>query len=78
MVEEELVRFIARNLVNDPEQVALTRRDAGKSTILELRVAKEDMGRVIGRSGRIANAMRDLLRTTTELKRGKRVILEIE
>ncbi len=78
MVEEDVVRFIVQNLVNDPEQVQLTRRDAGKSTVLELRVAKEDMGRVIGKNGRVANAMRDLLRATTELKRGKRVILEIE
>jgi predicted RNA-binding protein YlqC (UPF0109 family) len=77
-MEEELIRFIAENLVNDASQVTLTRREAGKTSILELRVAKSDMGRVIGKSGRVANAMRDLLRVATEKNRNKRVILEIE
>jgi uncharacterized protein len=77
-MEEELIRFIAENLVNDASQVTLTRREAGKTTVLELRVAKSDMGRVIGKSGRVANAMRDLLRVATEKNRNKRVILEIE
>jgi uncharacterized protein len=77
-MEEELIRYIAENLVNDASQVTVTTREAGKNVILELRVAKPDMGRVIGKSGRVANAMRDLLRAANEKSRGKRVILEIE
>ncbi len=78
-MEEDLIRYIAENLVNDPEGVTLNRRDAGRNVILELRVAQGDMGRVIGKSGRVANAMRSLLRAMTEDDhRGRRVILEIE
>lgn len=78
-MSEDLIRFIAERLVNDPSLVTITTRDAGKSVILELHVDKADMGRVIGRNGRVANAMRDLLRVATENNRNsKRVILEIE
>jgi predicted RNA-binding protein YlqC (UPF0109 family) len=78
-MEEDLIRYIAENLVSDPEGVTLKRRDAGRNIILELRVAQGDMGRVIGKSGRVANAMRSLLRAMTEDdRRGRRVILEIE
>ncbi len=78
MIEETLIQYIAENLVNEPDQVRLTRRDAGRSVVLELRVAKSDMGRVIGKNGRVANAIRDLLKAVGEANRGKRVILEIE
>lgn len=78
-MEEDLIRYIAENLVNDPDGVTLKRRDSGRNIILELRVAQGDMGRVIGKSGRVANAMRSLLRAMTEDdRRGRRVILEIE
>lgn len=78
-MSEDLIRFIAEHLVNDPSLVQINTRDAGKAVILELRVDKADMGRVIGKSGRVANAMRDLLRVATENNRNsKRVILEIE
>lgn len=78
-MEEDLIRYIAENLVNDPEGVVLKRRDSGRSLILELRVAQGDMGRVIGKNGRVANAMRSLLRAMAEdNRRGRRVILEIE
>lgn len=76
--EEALIRHIVVNLVHDTAQVRLTADDSGRSLVLELKVAKDDMGRVIGRSGRVANAMRDLLRVLSERKRGKNVILEIE
>lgn len=77
MAEEELVRYIAENLVNYPDQVRLNRRDSGKSIILELHVAPEDMGRVIGKNGRVANSIRALLRALPAHK-GMRVILEID
>jgi predicted RNA-binding protein YlqC (UPF0109 family) len=79
-MEEELVRFLAENLVNDPTQVKVERRDAGRTLVLELNVAQEDMGRVIGKGGRVANAMRTLLRAVQDETedRPKRVVLEIE
>lgn len=61
-MEEELIQYIAENLVNDPEQVKIVRKETNRSVVLELSVASDDMGRVIGRSGRVANAMRALLR----------------
>ncbi|MDQ7026607.1 MAG: KH domain-containing protein [Anaerolineae bacterium] len=76
-MEEELIRYIAENLVNDAEQVSLNTKDKGRTLIVELNVAPDDMGRVIGKSGRVANAMRALLRAATDSRR-KRVILEIE
>lgn len=85
MVEEELVQYIAENLVNDPEQVNVNRKETNRSVVLELTVAPDDMGRVIGRNGRVANSIRALLRSLPEEETGKgrnrrrkRVILEIE
>lgn len=77
-MEAELVRFIAENLVNDASQVEVSVRQANQTTVVELRVAPDDMGRVIGKNGRVANAMRALLRAAVEDRTGKRVILEIE
>lgn len=73
---KELVEYIAKSLVDDPSQVTVTEIEGTTSVILELRVAPEDMGRVIGRNGRVANAMRTLLRVLAA-KQGKRVTLEI-
>ncbi len=73
---KELVEYIAKSLVDDPSQVVVTEIPGTTSVILELRVASEDMGRVIGRNGRVANAMRTLLRVLAA-KEGKRVTLEI-
>jgi uncharacterized protein len=78
MQEEELVRYIAENLVNDPSQVTVKPRKKGRLTILELRVAPDDMGRVIGKSGRVANAMRALIKASDRSHGRKRIILEIE
>ena len=55
---KELVDFMARNLVNDPSQVQVQEIRRPHLTILRLRVAQEDMGRVIGKGGKVANAMR--------------------
>ncbi len=59
---QELIEYIASSLVDDPTQVKVSERRQGSTTEIRLNVAKEDMGRVIGRSGRVANAMRNLLR----------------
>lgn len=73
---KELIEYIAKSLVDDPSQVSVTEIQGSTSIILELRVAPEDMGRVIGRNGRVANAMRTLLKVIAA-KQGKRVTLEI-
>ena len=58
---KSLIEYIARSLVDDPTQVKVYQRKQGPRTELSLQVAKQDMGRVIGRHGRVANAMRALL-----------------
>ncbi|MFW5773038.1 MAG: KH domain-containing protein [Phototrophicaceae bacterium] len=76
-MEQELVEYIAQNLVNNPEQVQVKSRRTSSSTILELHVASGDMGRVIGKQGRVANAIRSLLRVSATRK-NTRIILEID
>lgn len=73
---KELVEYIAKSLVDHPEEVRVTQVEGEHSVIIELRVAREEVGKVIGKQGRIANAMRHLLRVAAA-KEGKRVILEI-
>jgi predicted RNA-binding protein YlqC (UPF0109 family) len=71
-----LVEFIARNLVDDPDAVRVTVRDAGRTTIIRLSVGPEDTGKVIGKDGRVAKALRVLLRIAGNRQR-RRAILEI-
>jgi len=73
---KELLEYVARSLVDDPAQVSVKESRSGNTVILELRVAPDDMGRVIGKSGRMANAIRSLLRVAAA-KEGKRVQLDI-
>ena len=73
---KDLVEYIAKALADDPSQVHVSEIEGETSLILELRVGPEDMGRVIGRGGRTANAMRTLVRVLAA-KQGKRVTLEI-
>jgi predicted RNA-binding protein YlqC (UPF0109 family) len=73
---DELIEFIAKSLVDDPTQVEVREIRRGSQVILNLRVAKEDMGRIIGKSGRVAGAMRMLLRVSAA-QEGKRAILDI-
>lgn len=73
---ENLIGYIAKSLVDDPAQVKVNRRQASGTTIIELHVAPEDTGRVIGKGGHVANAMRTLLRASTDSK-ANRVILKI-
>jgi predicted RNA-binding protein YlqC (UPF0109 family) len=72
----ELVEFMAKALVNNPDAVVVREIEGASATIYELSVAPEDMGRVIGKQGRVANAMRTLLRVAA-VREGKRVTLEI-
>jgi predicted RNA-binding protein YlqC (UPF0109 family) len=73
---KDLIDYIARSLVDDPSQVEISQGRRGSQIILRLKVAKEDMGRVIGKSGRVANAMRILLRVSAA-QEGKRATLDI-
>ncbi len=73
---EELIEYIARSLVDDPMEVSVTVRETEREMRVELRVAEEDMGRVIGRQGRVANAMRMLMRVISS-RQGVRSSLDI-
>ncbi|MCL5429756.1 MAG: KH domain-containing protein [Chloroflexi bacterium] len=73
---KELIEYIARSLVDDPTQVQVLQRKKGESTEIALKVAREDMGRVIGRNGRVANAIRVLLQVAAA-RDGKRAFLQI-
>lgn len=75
-MEKELVNYVARALVDDPDNVEVNMIEGEKSTILELRVAPDDIGKVIGKHGRIAKALRTIL-SAASTKTGKRVVLEI-
>jgi predicted RNA-binding protein YlqC (UPF0109 family) len=73
---KELIEYIARSLVNDPTQVHIEQKRRGPGVHFELEVAKEDMGRVIGKNGRVANAMRALLRVAAA-REDKKASLDI-
>ncbi|MCY4485012.1 MAG: KH domain-containing protein [Spirochaetaceae bacterium] len=75
-MEKELVEFIARALVDEPDEVEVSMIEGEKSTILELRVGADDLGKVIGKHGRIAKSIRTILGASAT-KTGKRVVLEI-
>ncbi|HHT66251.1 MAG: KH domain-containing protein [Caldicoprobacterales bacterium] len=72
----ELVEYIARSLVDNPEQVVVNRVEDENSIIIELRVAPDDMGKVIGKQGRIAKAIRTVVKAAS-LKENKKVTVEI-
>ncbi len=75
MKEKELIEYIARQLVEKPDKVFVKETRGASVTVLELHVDREDMGRVIGKDGRVANAIRTLLRVAT--RDDRRVVLEI-
>jgi len=72
----ELIEYIAKSIVEKPDEVEVTEEDDEDQIVFHLKVAEEDMGRVIGKQGRIANAMRTLLKVAA-IRRGARAILEI-
>ncbi|MDK2859308.1 MAG: uncharacterized protein PWP25_494 [Sphaerochaeta sp.] len=76
VVEKDLVEYIVKSLVDAPDEVSINVIEGEKSTILELKVASEDVGKVIGKQGRIAKAIRTIL-SASATKDGKRAVLEI-
>jgi predicted RNA-binding protein YlqC (UPF0109 family) len=73
---KDLIEYIAKALVDEPEEVAVTETDGEQSTVLELKVAKSDLGKVIGKQGRTARAVRTVL-SAASTKNKKRAVLEI-
>jgi len=76
MSARELVEYVARSLVDDPEAVKVTEVEDDQGTVIELHVAEDDMGKVIGRNGSVAKALRTLLKVTAA-REGSSVTLEI-
>jgi predicted RNA-binding protein YlqC (UPF0109 family) len=76
MEMKELIEYIAKVLVDNPDEVRVTELEGRQTSVIELRVAKEDLGKVIGKQGRTARAMRTILgAASTKIK--KRSVLEI-
>ena len=73
---KELLEIIAKNLVDYPDKVTVSEIQGDRSVVLELKVAPEDMGKVIGKQGRIAKAIRTVVKAAAT-KQNKRVIVEI-
>lgn len=73
---KELLIYIAQNLVDFPDEVSVTERETDTETIFELRVNQSDMGKVIGRQGRIAKEIRSLMRSIAQ-RQGKRISVDI-
>jgi hypothetical protein len=73
---KELVEVIAKSLVENPDEVVVTETENGDSVLVELKVASSDMGKVIGRQGRIAKAIRSVVKAASS-KSDKKVVVEI-
>lgn len=73
---KELVEVIAKALVDSPEEVVVTERESGHTVVVELKVAPSDMGKVIGKQGRIAKAIRSVVKAAAA-KEDKKVVVEI-
>jgi predicted RNA-binding protein YlqC (UPF0109 family) len=73
---KDLISYIAQALVDRPEEVSVTEVEGNQTSVLELKVAKEDLGKVIGKQGRTARAMRTIL-SAASAKIRKRTVLEI-
>jgi len=73
---KELLEAIAKALVDNPDEVSVNEVEGEKSIILELKVSKDDMGKVIGKQGRIAKAIRTVIKAAA-VKENKRVVVEI-
>ena len=76
MAARELVEYVAKTLVDDPASVTVTEVEDGDGTVIELHVAEDDMGKVIGRNGSVAKALRTLLKVTAA-RDGEAISLEI-
>jgi predicted RNA-binding protein YlqC (UPF0109 family) len=76
MAMKELIKYIAQALVDNPDKVEVTEVEGEQTSVIELKVAKEDLGKVIGKQGRTARAMRSIL-SAASTKINKRAVLEI-
>jgi predicted RNA-binding protein YlqC (UPF0109 family) len=73
---KDLLLYIAQNLVENPDDVTVTERDGDGETVYELRVAPNDMGKIIGRQGKVAKEIRTLMRAVAQ-RQGKRISIDI-
>lgn len=73
---KELLEYLAKALVDNPDEVQVQLLEAEKTVVLELRVSPDDMGKIIGKQGRIAQALRTVIKAAA-VKEGKRVVVEI-
>ncbi|WP_045212016.1 KH domain-containing protein [Desulfonatronovibrio magnus] len=73
---KELIEYIAKSLVDNPDEVSVSEIEGEQTSVIELKVAKEDLGKVIGKQGRTARAMRTILGAAST-KAKKRAVLEI-
>ena len=73
---KELLELIAKSLVDNPDDVVVEEKESDSTTVLELRVNPSDMGKVIGKQGRIAKAIRSVVKAAS-IKENKRVIVDI-
>ena len=73
---KELIEYIAKALVDNPDEVKVTEIEGEKTSVIELSVAKEDLGKIIGKQGRTARSMRTIL-SAASTKNNKRAVLEI-
>jgi hypothetical protein len=74
---EDLLEFLATAMVEDPGAVEVERFDEDGDVVLELTVAQDDLGRVIGRGGRVANALRTVMKAAAAARSEQRVVVEI-
>ena len=73
---KELVQYLAKSLVNNPDAVEVNETEGGNASVLELKVAKEDLGRIIGKQGRTAKSIRTILNAAAS-RTNRKVVLEI-
>lgn len=73
---KELLTYIVQNLVEKPDEVSVTERESGNETVFEVRVADGDMGKVIGRQGRIAKEIRTIVKTVAQ-RTGEKITVDI-
>jgi len=73
---KELIKYISQSLVDNPDQVEVTEIIGDQTSVIELRVAKEDLGKIIGKQGRTAQAIRTIL-SATSAKAHRRAVMEI-
>jgi predicted RNA-binding protein YlqC (UPF0109 family) len=73
---KELIRYLARSLVNNPDAVEINEATSDEALVFELRVAKEDLGRIIGKQGRTAKSIRTILNAAAS-RTNRKVVLEI-